>query len=197
MKSVEVAEKASTPLVKGLDKNQEIFMWQNNLLKFYLEHNVEKAIDYSKELLDDYGQGLDEKDIVDLKFSLSTAYLLEGSPELLEPAKDLMKETLACNDPLQRGYIHNNLGMTHFYDFAIRSSQITDPQQHVLEEMKPIIENFEDGIINLKKSIHAFEMFEERFKPITEANPSLEGKEEGVDLELVKQKLFVDELFDV
>lgn len=47
MKSIEVAEKSKMHLVRDLDQTQTVFMWQNNLLKFYMENNVERAIDYS------------------------------------------------------------------------------------------------------------------------------------------------------
>ena len=32
-----------------------IFTWQNNLLKFYLEHDVGKADEYAQELVDEIG----------------------------------------------------------------------------------------------------------------------------------------------
>ena len=53
-------------------------MWQNNLLKFYLEHDIAKAKDYSRELIHDLGNILPENDVCDLKFSLATAFALEG-----------------------------------------------------------------------------------------------------------------------
>ena len=54
-------------------------MWQNNLLKFYLEHDIAKAADLSKELIADLGNILPEPDVGDLKFSLATAQALEGT----------------------------------------------------------------------------------------------------------------------
>jgi len=30
-------------------------MWQNNLLKFYMENDITKAIDYAKDLVDEHG----------------------------------------------------------------------------------------------------------------------------------------------
>ena len=30
------------------------FMWENNLMKFYLEYDVDKACDYGHDLLHDY-----------------------------------------------------------------------------------------------------------------------------------------------
>lgn len=65
-----------------------------------------------------------------------------------------------------KGYILNNLGMVNFYTFVAKSSEITDPQGAGLDALKPIIENFEDCIHHLKKSIHHFEQFEERFVSI-------------------------------
>ncbi len=59
-----------------------------------MEHDINKAIDYSKELIDEHGQVLNKRDFSDLQFSLATSYLLEGSPEFLGPAKDLYKEAL-------------------------------------------------------------------------------------------------------
>lgn len=65
-----------------------------------------------------------------------------------------------------KGYILNNLGMVNFYTFVAKSSEIIDPQGAGLDALKPIIENFEDCIHHLKKSIHHFEQFEERFVSI-------------------------------
>lgn len=59
-----------------------------------MEHDINKAIDYSKELIDEHGRVLNTRDFSDLQFSLATSYLLEGSPEFLGPAKDLYKEAL-------------------------------------------------------------------------------------------------------
>jgi len=59
-KSIEVAEKTKSLLFKDLDQSQTVFMWQNNLLKFYMENDVERAIDYSKELIEEHGEILPE-----------------------------------------------------------------------------------------------------------------------------------------
>jgi hypothetical protein len=75
-KSIEVAEKSKSLLFKDLDQTQTVFMWQNNLLKFYMENDVERAIDYSKELIDECSDILPEKDQTDLKFSLATSIIL-------------------------------------------------------------------------------------------------------------------------
>ena len=75
-------------------------MWQNNLLKFYMEHDINKAISLCKEIMDDHGSILEPKDLCDLQFSLATSYVLEGSLEYLDPAKNLYKEALQYKDPL-------------------------------------------------------------------------------------------------
>ena len=54
-RSVEVAESTPVSLNPGMDQTASVFMWQNNLLKFYLEHDVNKAIEYAKDLLDEHG----------------------------------------------------------------------------------------------------------------------------------------------
>lgn len=58
-------------------------MWQNNLLKWYMEHDINKAIDYCKELMEEHGDILPKKDLCDLQFSLATSYILEGDPKML------------------------------------------------------------------------------------------------------------------
>ena len=51
-------------------------MWQNNLLKFYMENDITKAIDFAKDLVDEHGSILGNSDLCDLKFSLGTSYAL-------------------------------------------------------------------------------------------------------------------------
>ena len=52
---VEVAENAQVPLNPQLDQTSNVFMWQNNLLKFYLEHDIDRAISYGGELTEETG----------------------------------------------------------------------------------------------------------------------------------------------
>lgn len=42
------------------------FMWQNNLLKFYIEYDIDKACDLGSDLLADYQAVLNSQDLVDL-----------------------------------------------------------------------------------------------------------------------------------
>ena len=109
--SVECAEKTKFTHNKALSQTQSVFMWQNNLLKFYMEHDI----------------GIPKNDLSDLRFSLATSYALQGDTEMLDSAQDLFKASLADALPAHRGFIHNNLGMTHFYKFVALSSTITDP----------------------------------------------------------------------
>jgi hypothetical protein len=76
-KCIDVAENG--PLRKGGDKTRirNIFTWQNNVLKFYLDNNIDKAIDYGNELLDQVGPILDAPELQDLQFSLGTAHSLK------------------------------------------------------------------------------------------------------------------------
>ena len=52
---IEVAEKGKKSLNKAKDQTQNTFIWQNNLMKFYLVNDVTKAIDFALELIDESG----------------------------------------------------------------------------------------------------------------------------------------------
>jgi len=92
-----------------------------------MEHDIIKAIDYSKELIDELGNILPKNDLSDLRFSLATSYALKGDPADLDHAQSLFKSSLTDALPAHRGFIYNNLGMTYFYKFVALSSSITDP----------------------------------------------------------------------
>ena len=58
LKCIENSE--NSPLIQGLKADNlsrvsSIFLWQNNLLKFYLENNIDKAIEYGGELIEEVG----------------------------------------------------------------------------------------------------------------------------------------------
>ena len=61
-KCIDVAENAKVPLNTTIDQTQNVFMWQNNLLKFYMEHDIEKAISYGSELSLETAQILPQSD---------------------------------------------------------------------------------------------------------------------------------------
>lgn len=73
------------------------------------------------------------------------------------------------------------------------------------DAIKPLMDNIDNAVIHLKKSVNAFERFDTRFaqfKANTDAqNEEVAGRtavneEQEVELTLIKQKLFVDEFFD-
>ena len=55
-------------------------MWQNNLLKYYMEYDIDKACDYGEDLMTE--PGLSSKDSQDLKFSLAVSAILTDVDEL-------------------------------------------------------------------------------------------------------------------
>lgn len=64
-------------------------------------------------------------------------------------------------------------------------------EKGALDKIGEILGHFDRGMRNLKKSVITFEDFETRFKELSGAQASTE-----VSLEMVKQKMFVDEFFD-
>jgi len=112
---------------------------------------------------------LPQRDLADLKFSLATSYALEGNPKQLETAQGIFHESLEIAPVENRGYIWNNLGMVHFYQFIAKSSEITDPQGAGLDAIKPIVENFDAAVLALKKSVRAFEEYDTRFASLDAA----------------------------
>jgi tetratricopeptide (TPR) repeat protein len=123
---VETAEKIYQPHkgTKGEDMSK-IFMWQNNLLKFYLEYNVDQACDYGNELVQELQERLPKQDMVDLYFSTATALALQGSQ--LGEAETMYEQALAeiGEDQMTaslKPFLLNNLGVTHFHQFVEKSS---------------------------------------------------------------------------
>jgi hypothetical protein len=103
-------------------------MWQNNLLKFYLEYNVDQACDYGSDLLSELQDRLSPQDHSDLQFSLATALCMQGSS--LNEAESLFDQALIKLDSAKsqemRPFLLNNLGVTHFYQFIEKSTLITN-----------------------------------------------------------------------
>ena len=125
-KCVETAEKMH-PQHKGTKPADvaKLFLWQNNLLKFYLDYNVDQACSYGQELLDDLEDKLPAPELVDLKFSTATALSLQGSQ--LTEADSLYEAALAKIEPsaTMKPFLLNNLGVNHFYQFIEKSTQVT------------------------------------------------------------------------
>lgn len=66
--------------------------------------------------------------------------------------------------------MQNNLGMLHFYNFIRMSTEMKDPQGAGMDAIQPIIENFEAAVLNLKKSVRSFELFEVAFADLQGQN---------------------------
>lgn len=95
------------------------------MLKFYLETNIDKAIEYGYELKDEVGHMLLEPSQQDLKFSIATAHSLKcddlgaaielyNSCMYLEPEQAAIVEKYPALGQM-RGIISNNLGIAHFF----------------------------------------------------------------------------------
>ena len=141
-------------------------MWQNNLLKFYMEHDIDKAIGYGGDLQDELGELIGKADQNDLKFSIATSFALKGDMDHFDKAKGLFTECLENMPAEQLGFVHNNLGMWHFYKFIRMSTEMRDPSGAGMEAIQPIIENYEAAVLNLKKSVRSFELFELAFEAL-------------------------------
>lgn len=173
---INIAE--NSPYHKGQNKEasrlSNIFQWQNNLLKFYLDNNIDKAIDYGHELIDDLAPMLPAQSQQDLKFTVATAqslkcYDLDGAIKLYESTlylEDDDQETLAANPDLldMRAVIYNNLGITHFFNFMELTSTVQGPDQLKSDQVQPIVNSMQNSIKSLKKSVLHFEQVEQRLK---------------------------------
>ena len=56
-----------------------LFRWQNTLLRFYLDTDVDKAFEYGIQLLNDLDGCLPDQNLCDLACSTATAMSLRGS----------------------------------------------------------------------------------------------------------------------
>ena len=162
-KCVAVAENAKVPLNPTIDQTSNVFMWQNNLLKFYMENDIDKAIIYGRELREEHGEILAKQDQNDLKFSLATSYALKGDLSTFDEVKAIFEDCVENMPPEQTGFVLNNLGMWHFFNFIKQSSELKDPSGAGLDAIQPIIDNYEEAVFNLKRSVRTFELFELAF----------------------------------
>eukprot|EP00347_Sterkiella_histriomuscorum_P004387 403360655 len=193
------------------------FMWHNNLLKFYIDCDIDKACDYGSDLLSDYEQVLNNSDLTDLKFSLATSYSLQGIE--LDSAEKLFTESLEIAPPEMKGYIYNNHGINHFYQFVEKSQSIAQDKEMKdvgkpqmldelagkgLDKIQEMLRHMEGAIVNLKLSVRAIENFDTRFKDLepihedTVAYPEAHQPElkRSTSMEQISEKLFLDEFFD-
>lgn len=63
-----------------------------------------------------------------------------------------------------------------------------------MDKIGEILAHFDKGVRTLKQSVRAFEKFDARFAELDAANTNSTQKE--VSMEILKQKIFVDEFFD-
>ena len=104
----------------------------------------------------------------DLKFSLGTSYLLEGSPKHIPIALDIMKEVLeSCTDDHFKGFVHNNIGMGNLFHFVVKTQESSLEQKSKLDDMLVLVPMIEAAIDNLKQSVSTFEQFDKRFGHLT------------------------------
>lgn len=93
------------------------------MLKFYLEHDIDKAVDFGSDLIDEVGPILKEPSVQDLKFSVATAHSLKcDGLEGARTAINIFEECLYEDESEQvkqfpelqllKGIVLNNLGMT-------------------------------------------------------------------------------------
>lgn len=178
-------------------------MWQNNLLKFYLEHDLEKALDFGQDLLQDVAPLLAEPFVQDLKFTLATAQSMKA--EDLDTAITLYQESLYSGEKLTqypqlndlRGIVYNNLGITHFYKFIELSNAVdsSDPTRLSPELVKPIVENMNSGINYLKNSVRELEKIEARIKALEDA--SSEVTLQDLETKMLFEDFFNPEILDI
>jgi len=85
--------------VKGKYKNEAeklkaIFLWQINLVRFYFQNDLEKAIDLLETIIEEQGMSLDNQSMSDVKFNLATAITLRGDEDDLKTVVRLFNEAL-------------------------------------------------------------------------------------------------------
>ena len=106
-----------------------LFRWQNTLLRFYLDTDVDKAFEYGRQLLKDLDGCLPDQNLCDLFFSIATGFSLGGTGFKLSWGQGAIHGydavlTILNKQPHLKGFrkflgalVLNNLGMTHFYEF--------------------------------------------------------------------------------
>jgi len=76
-------------------------------------------------------------------------------------------------DQTSKPFLLNNLGVTHFYQFIEKSTQITNQQagseKGAMDKIGEILAHFDKGVRLLKQSIRSFENFDGRFMELRAA----------------------------
>ena len=94
---------------------------------------------------------------------MATSYALKGDLDNFDEVKAMFHECVESMPAAQTGFVLNNLGMWHFYKFIRMSTEMKDPQGAGMEAIQPIIDNYEASVLNFKKSVRSFEMFDLAF----------------------------------
>ena len=128
-----------------------------------MEHNVDQAVTYGRELNEEVGKILSNDDQCDLKFSIATSYCLKGDLSSFDEITGLFHECIENMKPEQVGFVQNNLGMWHFYNFIRMSTELKDPRGAGMDAIQPVLNNYEKAVLNLKKSVRSFELFDLEF----------------------------------
>ena len=94
--------------------------------------------------------------------------------------------------------------MWHFYSFIRMSTELKDPSGAGMDAIQPIIDNYEAAILNLKRSVRSFELFELAFADLQGQETTLLEQEVAGDqsslrvpISVIKAKLFSDEFFSL
>ena len=114
-------------------KEKSVFLWQTNLLRFYLQNDLEKAISLGEDIIEEQGISLDNDRLSDVKFNLATAIALRGDEDDLKQVITLYNEALEISSPAFAPFILNNLGMAHFFDFVLNNRE-----QNAVKEDGPL-----------------------------------------------------------
>ena len=156
-------------LIRGKTPAENIFLWQNQLLQFYMNNNnIDKAEEYGCKLLWDTGTLLQGKYLQDLQYQVGNAFALkEGTEEdvdnsimLYQLALENNPQESNCDLPTER--IHNNLGVAYQYSYQHLQSKIKEEQKVQLKNYESRLEYLYSHatqlrveiIKNLKKSTY-------------------------------------------
>jgi hypothetical protein len=71
---VKISEKVYNDPKSHSYNETNYFAWKNNMLKYYLEFNVEKAVTYGLEVKDEFATKLKSENLDDLDFSIAVCF---------------------------------------------------------------------------------------------------------------------------
>ena len=80
---------------------------------------------------------------------------------MLEDIDSEFKDTLTVEERMMKGAVLNNLGIVSFWNFLEKTREVKSVE--TLEKIPGLVQDFEDGIKHLKRSIRTFESMDERY----------------------------------